>query len=153
MQLWAVMIVRNEVDILALNVLHHLSMGVDRFLIVDNGSTDGTGAVLGRLARDGPIRWTIDSGRTLASRLTSIAELAGRLGHLQDLDGIAWAIVGEARRLIDHDTIRVYRVDHERGRDHVDEEDRRQHAAGDRARRHASSLHGARAGPNDAALA
>lgn len=56
-----------------------------------------------------------DSGRTLASRLTSIAELAGRLGHLQDLDGIAWAIVNEARRLIDHDTIRVYRVDHEAG--------------------------------------
>jgi len=56
-----------------------------------------------------------DSGRTLASRLTSIAELAGRLGHLQDLDGIAWAIVGEARRLIDHDTIRVYRVDHAEG--------------------------------------
>ena len=62
MQLWAVMIVRNEVDILALNVLHHLSMGVDRFLIVDNGSTDGTGAVLGLLSRDWPIRWTIDPG-------------------------------------------------------------------------------------------
>ncbi len=56
-----------------------------------------------------------DSGRTLASRLTSIADLAGRLGQLQDLDGIAWAIVGEARRLLDHDTIRVYRVDHEEG--------------------------------------
>ncbi|HJW23205.1 MAG TPA: GAF domain-containing protein, partial [Candidatus Limnocylindrales bacterium] len=56
-----------------------------------------------------------DSGRTLASRLTSIAELAGRLGHLQDLDGIAWAIVAEARRLIDHDTIRVYRVDRAEG--------------------------------------
>jgi diguanylate cyclase (GGDEF)-like protein len=56
-----------------------------------------------------------DSGRTLASRLTSIAELAGRLGHLQDLDGIAWAIVNEARRLIVHDTIRVYRVDQAEG--------------------------------------
>lgn len=56
-----------------------------------------------------------DSGRTLASRLTSIAELAGRLGHLQDLDGIAWAIVAEARRLIVHDSIRVYRVDHAEG--------------------------------------
>ena len=56
-----------------------------------------------------------DSARTLASRLTSISELAGRLGHLQDLDGIAWAIVAEARRLIDHDTIRVYRVDRDAG--------------------------------------
>ena len=74
MQLWAVMIVRNEVDILALNVLHHLSMGVDRFLIVDNGSTDGTGAVLGLLARDRPIRWTIDSGPARQSQL--LTELA-----------------------------------------------------------------------------
>ena len=55
------------------------------------------------------------SGHTLAGRLTSIAELAGRLSHLQGIEEIAWAIVGEARRLLDHDTIRVYRVDHETG--------------------------------------
>ena len=55
------------------------------------------------------------SGRTLADRLTSIAELAGRLGHLQGIEEIAGAIVAEARRLLDHDTIRVYRVDHETG--------------------------------------
>lgn len=56
-----------------------------------------------------------DSGRTLAGRLTSIADLASRLSHLQGIDEIAWAIVGEARRLIDHDTIRVYTVDHASG--------------------------------------
>jgi diguanylate cyclase (GGDEF)-like protein len=56
-----------------------------------------------------------DSGRTLASRLTSIAELAGRMGEFQGIDDIAWAIVGEARRLLDHDTIRIYRVDHDSG--------------------------------------
>ena len=49
----------------------------------------------------------------LAERLGAISELAVRLNRIQDIDGIAGAIVGEARRLIDHDTIRVYRVDHD----------------------------------------
>ena len=55
------------------------------------------------------------STRTMTGRLRAISELAGRLSRLQDLQGIALAIVAEARRLIDHDTIRVYRVDHEAG--------------------------------------
>ena len=45
----------------------------------------------------------------------SISELAVRLNRIHDIDGIAATIVGEARRLIDHDTIRVYRVDHADG--------------------------------------
>ncbi|HYH92062.1 MAG TPA: EAL domain-containing protein [Candidatus Saccharimonadales bacterium] len=56
-----------------------------------------------------------ESRRTLADRLTSIAELAVRLSHIQEIDDIAWAIVGEAARLIEHDTIRVYRVDQDAG--------------------------------------
>ena len=56
-----------------------------------------------------------DSTRTLAERLRAISELAGRLNRLQDAHGVARAIVAEARRLIDYDTIRVYLVDHETG--------------------------------------
>ena len=56
-----------------------------------------------------------ESTRTLAGRLRAISELAGRLNRLHDVEGIGAAIVAEARRLIDHDTIRVYRVDHETG--------------------------------------
>jgi diguanylate cyclase (GGDEF)-like protein len=52
------------------------------------------------------------SRRTLADRLTSIAELTGRLNQLRDQEAIAEAIVAEAKRLTEHDTIRVYRVDH-----------------------------------------
>jgi diguanylate cyclase (GGDEF)-like protein len=52
-----------------------------------------------------------ESRRSLAERLSSIAELAGRLSGLIDQQAIAWAIVEEAKRLIEHDTIRVYRVD------------------------------------------
>jgi diguanylate cyclase (GGDEF)-like protein len=53
-----------------------------------------------------------ESRRTLAERLTSIAELTGRLSQLDDQEAIAWAIVAEAKRLTLHDTIRVYRIDH-----------------------------------------
>jgi diguanylate cyclase (GGDEF)-like protein len=56
-----------------------------------------------------------DSRRTLADRLASIAELAGRLSRFQSVEEIASAIVAEAEHLTVHDTIRVYRVDHEAG--------------------------------------
>ena len=56
-----------------------------------------------------------ESTQTLAGRLRAISELAGRLNRLHDVEAIGAAIVAEARNLIDHDTIRVYRVDHETG--------------------------------------
>ena len=54
-----------------------------------------------------------ESTRTMADRLRAISELASRLNRLQDVEGIAQAIVSGTRTLIEHDTIRVYRVDHE----------------------------------------
>ena len=55
----------------------------------------------------------IADARTMTARLRAISELAARLNRLQDVAGIGQAIVAEARSLLDHDTIRVYRVDHE----------------------------------------
>ena len=57
----------------------------------------------------------VDARRGLADRLSSIAELAGRLNGLHDRASIAAAIVEEAKRLIEHDTVRVYHVDHATG--------------------------------------
>ena len=48
-----------------------------------------------------------------AARLRAIQDLTARLNRIQDVRGIAEAIVTEARSLIDHDNIRVYRVDHD----------------------------------------
>jgi len=56
-----------------------------------------------------------ESTRSMTDRLRAISELAGRLNRLQDVGGIAQAIVAGTKSLIDHDTIRVYRVDHESG--------------------------------------
>jgi diguanylate cyclase (GGDEF)-like protein len=55
------------------------------------------------------------STRTLAARLRVISELAGRLSNIRDVAGIAEAMVLESRQLIDCDSIRVYRVDHDAG--------------------------------------
>ncbi|HEY5436129.1 MAG TPA: EAL domain-containing protein [Candidatus Limnocylindrales bacterium] len=52
------------------------------------------------------------SVREGAARLRAIQELSSRLNRIQDVEGIGEAIVAEADRLISHDTIRVYRVDH-----------------------------------------
>ena len=44
--IFAVMMVRNERDILPVNLRYHLESGIDHILIADNGSTDGTAAIL-----------------------------------------------------------------------------------------------------------
>ena len=51
----------------------------------------------------------------LAARLRAIQDLGLRLNRIQDAAGIGQAIVAEIGGLIAHDTIRVYRVDHDAG--------------------------------------
>jgi len=45
--------VRDEADIIELNLRHHAAQGVDEFIVTDNGSTDGTLEVLERWRDDG----------------------------------------------------------------------------------------------------
>jgi diguanylate cyclase (GGDEF)-like protein len=52
------------------------------------------------------------SVREGAARLRAIQELSARLNRIQEIEGIGEAIVAEADKLIGHDTIRVFRVDH-----------------------------------------
>ncbi|MEJ7841876.1 MAG: glycosyltransferase family 2 protein [Rubrobacter sp.] len=55
--------IRNEVDLVRLNVLYNSAAGIEYRLIVDNGSTDGTDRVLKELSRRDPrVRWTRDEG-------------------------------------------------------------------------------------------
>jgi diguanylate cyclase (GGDEF)-like protein/excisionase family DNA binding protein len=51
----------------------------------------------------------------LAARLRGVQDLSERLSGIQDVRGIGDAIVSEAAELIDFETIRVYRVDHDTG--------------------------------------
>jgi glycosyltransferase involved in cell wall biosynthesis len=61
-QVHGLLVARNEVDIIRTNVLYHLSLGLDRLLVVDNGSSDGTDQVLRELGKDPRVRWTRDEG-------------------------------------------------------------------------------------------
>ncbi|HEY7524158.1 MAG TPA: diguanylate cyclase [Candidatus Limnocylindrales bacterium] len=56
-----------------------------------------------------------EANRQLAARLSAIQELALKLNRMRDVEAIGEAIVHEAQHLIEHDTIRVYRVDTETG--------------------------------------
>lgn len=58
MRLYGISMIRNEADIIRINVLYHLSVGFDRIFILDDGSTDGTEKILKKLARDPRVRWT-----------------------------------------------------------------------------------------------
>lgn len=57
----------------------------------------------------------IEASRDLTARLRAIQDLSARLNRIQDVRGIGEAIVAEVRTLIDHNNIRVYRVDHAGG--------------------------------------
>jgi glycosyltransferase involved in cell wall biosynthesis len=59
----AVCVARNAEDIIAFSVLHHLLAGVERCIVVDNGSSDGTGEILKAIARKtGRVSVVYDAG-------------------------------------------------------------------------------------------
>jgi glycosyltransferase involved in cell wall biosynthesis len=74
MQLWAIAAVRNESDIIRINVLHHLDQGIDRFLVIDNGSSDGTSEILDELSHSQPLEWRRCAGHFRQHQL--LTELA-----------------------------------------------------------------------------
>ena len=81
MKLFGVMMVRNEADILAVNLRHHFAQGVDQVLVVDNGSSDGTLGVLESFAEDGRLHWIRDAGPYNQSDITTdLAREAGAMG-------------------------------------------------------------------------
>jgi len=79
----AISIVRNEEDLVEATIRHHLGQGVDRVLVADNDSGDGTPRLLERLARtDRRIRWsrTGDIGFHQSEAVTELARTAAREG-------------------------------------------------------------------------
>lgn len=81
MRVFGICVVRNEVDIIRLTVLHHLSLGLDKVLVLDNGSTDGTDEVLRELSGDRRVDWVRDgSGFDQVALTTKLAREAHRRG-------------------------------------------------------------------------
>lgn len=80
---WAVGLVRDEADIIEACVAHLLSQGVDHVLVADNLSTDGTSAILQRLAHS-DVRVHVVSDREpafhQAGKASHLARVARRCG-------------------------------------------------------------------------
>src|ERR1700694_906639 len=74
-------LVRNEIDIIELNLRYHLANVLDDAIVVDNGSTDGTLELLARLAGELPIVVASEPGGYLQAELvTRMARQASRAG-------------------------------------------------------------------------
>ena len=61
-RLFGISVVRDAADLIGINLLHHLAVGFERILVIDNGSTDATATVLQRLAATTAVEWESDSG-------------------------------------------------------------------------------------------
>jgi Glycosyl transferase family 2 len=79
---WAVGMVRDEADIIETVVRHLLTQGVERVLIADNLSTDGTHEILDRLAQSYPVTVLMDRLPEYyqAEKTTLLARAAARAG-------------------------------------------------------------------------
>ena len=86
------LLVRNEEDVIAENILFHHAQGVSSFLVMDNLSTDATPEILRRLARFVPITYIKQTADTYdqAKWVTSMARSAC-LDH-----GADWVINNDA---------------------------------------------------------
>lgn len=79
---WAITVVKNEVDVLPGTIEHLLGQGVDRVLVADNGSTDGTLEWLRQRALAAPITVVRDfePAHHQAQKMTRMAHWASRRG-------------------------------------------------------------------------
>ena len=106
MRVFGISMIRNEADIVGLNIRYHLSLGVDRIVVVDNGSTDGTDRLLQQISSsDSRVSWSRDDGPFLPSvvmtRLAREAHEAGADWVLPiDADEFWYAPAGDFRGVL-----------------------------------------------------
>ena len=82
MKLVMTLLVRDEADILALNLEHHLAQGVDQFIVTDNRSVDATPDILQSYAERGLVEVIQEPSETYAQAqwVTRMAQRAAALG-------------------------------------------------------------------------
>ena len=91
MKLVMTLLVRDEADILALNLEHHISQGIDHFIVTDNGSVDTTPLILEEYVSRSLVDLIHEPSETYDQALwvTRMAEQAAS-------DGADWVIHADA---------------------------------------------------------
>ena len=104
MKLAMTLTVRNEADIVEDNLRYHRAQGVDLFIVLDNGSTDGTVEILERHERAGMLTLLHRPGTMLSIQrkgTTEIARLAYEMGadwvFHNDADEFWWPVDGDLK--------------------------------------------------------
>ncbi len=106
MRIIGIVVVRNEADVIGLSIQHHLALGLDRVLVLDNGSSDGTIDILKRLSRvDRRVHWKSSTAKfEQVSLRTGLARDAFRQGADWivpfDADEFLWVRGGDLRALL-----------------------------------------------------
>ncbi len=79
---WGVTMLKDEIDIVDPVLRHLVAQGVDRILVADNGSTDGTLERLHELARELPLVVVQDTDPAYfqAAKMNRLGRIAGRAG-------------------------------------------------------------------------
>ncbi|MGM1030248.1 MAG: glycosyltransferase family 2 protein [Actinomycetota bacterium] len=90
------MMVRDEADIIAATIEHHLAQGIDRILVTDNASVDGTREILAEYASIAPVTVFDDPEhrKQQAQVVTRMARLAF------EEHGADWVVNGDADEFV-----------------------------------------------------
>jgi Glycosyl transferase family 2 len=90
MRIFGITVVRDVVDTIRVCLLHHLQLGLEHILVLDNGSSDGTATVLRRMQRSHSLSVTRDEGPFRHD------ELATGLLHEAARRGADWVVPFDA---------------------------------------------------------
>lgn len=92
MKLVMTLVVRNETDIIKQNIIFHKAQGVDFFIVLDNGSTDKTDAILKDFERQGILKYYYEPAGAWTQ-----SEFVTKLAREAYMDfGAAWVINNDA---------------------------------------------------------
>ncbi|MDT0190353.1 glycosyltransferase family 2 protein [Rothia terrae] len=82
-EVWAISVVKNEIDILPASIEHLLRQGIDRIIILDNLSTDGTSQYLHEISAQNPnifVGTDSNPAHQQSEKMTYLATLAWSRG-------------------------------------------------------------------------
>ncbi|MFA4840228.1 MAG: glycosyltransferase family 2 protein [Agrococcus sp.] len=96
MTLVLTMMVRDEADIIAATIEHHLAQGVDHIVVTENGSVDGTLEILRAYAEVAPLTLLQDAEHR--KQQGEVVTRMARLAH--DELGADWVINGDADEFV-----------------------------------------------------